>query len=351
VFRTLIIILLVLTANYSYSQRTLKFADDVRKVHHIPELAYAVVSADSIYEMQVLGVRKINTRLKATINDRFRIGSNTKAITGLLAALLVKQEKISWNTKFFDLFPEMKVKSRKEYYNYTLLNLLSFRTKLIRYTYTDALPVKGQFSGDENKQRYQFVQWILQQPPVQTTNEVSFSNPDYVLAGLMLEKASGKRYTQLVKELGQQLDINFDFGQPNVKDPLQTWGHNAQLIPEPPTDNYKLNWLLPAGNINLTLPDYAKFIQLQLKGLEGRSGLLTKQEFEFLHYGLPQFSVGWFWDKDEKGRIFSYSEGNPGTFLAKVYVYKDTAFILLSNVQTDDAEEGMDVLFGELRNK
>lgn len=350
-YRIAVVAVLLFSTCFSYGRSAKVFADSIRKVYKIPELAYAVISADSVYDMRVLGVRKIHTQLQARYTDRFRLGSNTKAITGLLAAILVKQGKLSWNTKFFDLFPEMKAGSKKEYYNYTLLDLLSFRTKLIRYTYTDALPVKGQFKGDEDKQRYQFVQWILQQPPVQTNDEVSFSNPSYVAAGLMLEKASGKNYKQLVKELGEHMGITIDFGQPNAKDLSQTWGHNASLTPEAPADNYKLNWLLPAGNVNLTLPDYIKFMQLQLKGLQGHSGLLNKQEFEFLHYGRSTFAVGWFWEKDEKDRMVSSSVGNPGTFLAKVYVFKNEnkAFIILSNAQTDASDTGMDILYDELK--
>jgi CubicO group peptidase (beta-lactamase class C family) len=346
-------LLLLLIANNSYGQSNSIFADSVRRASGIPELAYAVVSADSVYEMQVLGVRKAGTQLQARLNDRFRIGSNTKAVTGMLAALLVKQGKISWDTRFFDLFPQMKAGSRKEYHNYTLLDLLSFRAKLLKYTYTDSVPAEDQFSGNEQQQRYQFVQWVLQQAPVQTDNEVSFSNPSYVAAGLMLEKASGKDYKQMVRGLGQQLDIDFEFGQPNNKDILQTWGHNASLVPEAPSDNYKLNWLLPAGNINLSLPDYVKFIQLQLKGLKGALALLSKQEFEFLHFGTPRFAVGWFWGNDERGRLVSSSVGNPGTFLAKVYVFRneDRAFIVLANAQTDDADEGLDILYEELKRK
>ncbi len=351
--KRIFVIVLLLLSRLSYGQSTRSTAENIRRSSKIPELAYAVVSSDSVYEMQVLGTRKINAKLPARLTDRFRIGSNTKAITGLLAARLVQQGKLSWSTKFFDLFPELKAGSRSNYYNYTLLDLLSFRTKLIRYTYTDPLPAKNQFTGDEEQQRYQFMQWILQQPPLQTNNEVSFSNPDYVAAGMMLEKASGKTYKQLVKDLGLQLNIDFDFGQPNVKDTTQTWGHNAALAPEAPAENYKLNWLLPAGNINITLPDYARFIQFQLKGLQGRDALLSRQEFEFMHYGAGTFAIGWFWDKDNKGRRVSSGTGNPGAFLAKVYIVNEAnrAFILLANAQTDYADEGLDKLYAELRKK
>jgi CubicO group peptidase (beta-lactamase class C family) len=335
------------------AQSTLAFADSIRKAYHIPEIAYAVVSSTGIYEMQTIGIKKINTTRVAEATDKFRIGSNTKAITGFIAALLVKQNKITWDTKFFDLYPELKAKSKKVYYNVTLLNLLSFRTKLFPYTYTYAEPTKKQFTGNEDEQRYQFTKWFFQQEPVAGEDSIHFSNLGYVAAALMLEKVSGKIYKQLVADLGTQLNIHFDFGAPNATNSLQPWGHDKDLKPEAPADNYKLNWLLAAGNITLSLPDYVKFIQLQLQGLAGQSKLLSKEEFEFLHYGLYKFAVGWFWLKNEDGQSYSYNIGNPGTFLSKVYVFKDIdkAYILLSNAQSPDTDKGLSTLFNELERK
>jgi CubicO group peptidase (beta-lactamase class C family) len=349
----LVTLLLLLFPGCVFGQTTRHFADSVRKAYEIPELSYAVISADSIYEVHALGVKKINTDLKASLNDRFRIGSNTKSITGFVAAQLVKQGKISWDTKFFTLFQELKAKSRKEYHDLTLLNLLSMRTRLIPYTYTYAQPVKGQFSGSDSEQRLQFAAWFFQQEPVRRNEEVNFSNLGYVAAALMLEKVAGKPFQQLVADLGAQLSIDFAWGQPNMTDPQQTWGHNASLTPEGPQDNYKLNWLMAAGNINVTLPDYIKFIQLQLKGLQGRSTLLSKQEFEFLHFGLTRFSIGWFQSLDEQGKHYSWHIGNPGSFLTQVYIYdkEGRAFILFANAQTTQTEDGLNLLLEELKRK
>ena len=349
------IILLSLTCLFSNTraQTTLQFADSIRKFYHIPELAYAVVSSTQVYEMQILGITKINTERVAKADDRFRIGSNTKAITGFIAALLVKKHKIAWDTKFFDLYPELKAKSNPAYYHLTLLDLLSLRTKLFPYTYTYEEPQKEQFTGNEDEQRYQFAAWFFQQEPIKSTQALNFSNLAYAAAGLMLEKASGKSYKELVTDLGTQLNIAFDFGTPNTKDSLQPWGHDKDLNPEAPADNYKLNWLLAAGNINVSLPDYAKFIQLQLQGLLGKSNLLTKEEFSFLHYGLAKFAVGWFWIKNEDKTYYSYNIGNPGTFLSKVYVFKDLdrAYILFANVQSPEADAGLTILFNELESR
>ncbi len=331
------------------SRNNTRFADSIRVAYNVPELAYAVISTDSIIEMHVSGVTKINTAHAAGITDRFRIGSNTKTITAFIAAELVKQGKIKWTTKFFDLYPELKNVSKKEYYNTTLLELLSFRSSLMSWTYTNDAPTLINLADNEEQQRYQFIQWSLQKPPIKRDKGFGFSNPGYVAAGLMLERASGKSCKQLITELGKKLDIDFGFGAPNMLDTLQPWGHYANLEPEAPADNYKLNWLLPAGNVNVTLPDYAKFIQLQLKGLRGQSTLLSKKEFEYLHFGLPEFAVGWFW-REENGHKLSFHTGNPGTFLSQVFIDRDNnrAYILFANAQTDKTSEVFEILLSRL---
>ncbi|MFN8287628.1 MAG: serine hydrolase [Chitinophagales bacterium] len=323
--------------------------DSLRLAYHIPELAYTVVSEDSVFDLHVIGVQRAGTDFKAQPDDRFRIGSNTKAVTGLLAAQLVKKGVLSWNTGLFDLFPELKSLAKGRYGKPTLLDLLSFRTPFIPYTYTYEVPHEGDFKGDEREQRYHFIQWILKQKPI-CKKEVCFSNPDYVAAALMMEKASRKTYEQLVQQLNDSLQIDFGFGAPNVTDTMQPWGHTDNYIPEAPKQNQKLNWLQAAGNLNISLPQYVKFMQEQLRGLRGHSKLLSQKEFEFLHFGLPSFSVGWFNAVDSTGERFTYNYGNPGSFLSKACVFekKNRAMVILCNIQTTEAETGLNAIYNLL---
>jgi CubicO group peptidase (beta-lactamase class C family) len=340
--------------NPANAQTTRLFADSIRIKYQIPELGYAVISSDSIIELHVLGVQKANTNRKAQVNDKFRIGSNTKTITSYIAALLVKQGKIKWETKFFDLYPELKTKSDPAYYNLTLQDFISFRANLISWTYTNERPAKGEIKGDEQKQRYEFVSWVLQQNPDTVKKTIYWSNPSYVAAGLMIEKASAKNYETLVAELGNALNITFSFGQPNVSKENQPWGHDQNLVPEKPSQNYKLNWLSSAGNITVSLPDYCKFIQLQLQGLKGESKIFSAEEFKYFHFGLPAFSFGWLTYVDEASNLkYSYHKGNPGTFLSEVYICQETnrAFVFFANVQSEAAEKGFDILFNKLTEK
>lgn len=350
--RLFLIIILLAYSKTAFGQSMASFADSIRVQYKIPELAYAVVSSDSVLEIQSLGVQRVNSNHKANINDKFRIGSNTKTVTSYISAVLVKQGIIQWNTKFFDLYPELKANSHPAYYDLTLQDFVTFRANLIKWSYGNDMPTKRQIKGNNQQQRYQFIAWILKQSPVLEKQTTYWSNPSYVAAGLMLEKATGKTYEKLVEELGQELRITFDFGQPNIKDKNQPWGHDENLKPEKPSLNYKLNWLSSAGNINVSLPDYSKFIQLQLQSFSGKFKLFSAQEFENLHFGLPEFSFGWKWYVDEVTNFkYSFHEGNPGTFLTKVLICKDTdkAFIVFANVQSNEANTGLNILLEELK--
>jgi CubicO group peptidase (beta-lactamase class C family) len=244
----------------------------------------------------------------------------------------------------------MKAASRTEYHDLTLLDLLTFRTTLYPYTYTDTKPTPNEITGSEARQRTLFMQWVFSHRPVRKKDSVSFSNPGYVAAAMMLEKASGRSYTSLVTELGNTIGADFAFGPPNLHDALQTWGHTENGQPEAPADNPRLNWLQPAGNINATLPHYIRFIQLQLLGLQGRSNLLSQEEFNFLQYGRPRFAVGWFVNTSDPDHPFTWHVGNPGSFLSKVYVYRQSgiAIIVFTNIQSAAADEGTNLLIDHL---
>lgn len=330
------------------------FADSVRLKYKIPELAFAVVSADTIFELQTLGVQRINTDFKAKTDDRFHIGSNTKAITSFIAALLVEQGQLKWETRFLDLFPELKRKSRKEYQNITLEDLLTFRGKLPAYTYTFDKPTKKQINGNNAEQRFQLAKYFLVQKPMQFENGLTPSNADYILGGLMLEKATKKSFKDLVTEFGKTQGIVFGFDYPNLADTLQPWGHDIHLKPLPPLENYKLNWLLSAGNINVSLADYTKFIQLQLKGLNGQTKIMSTKTFEKLLFGLPTFSYGWFNKVDTATHYhIAYNEGNAGAFITEVEIIKeiDKAFIIFTNSATIETKEGITILINHLKAK
>lgn len=345
-------LLLLLMTGLVRAQSIDTFADSIRQQYRIPALGFAVISSDSVLVCRTTGVQRFNTSYTIKSDDRFHIGSNTKAITAFIAAQLVKEKKIQWNTTILTLFPELRWRTRYVYDTVTLANLLTFRGRLQGYTYTTPTPAFKDLHGNYAQQRMQLAANFLTQEPMKSNeNGLTPSNVDYIVAGLMLEKASGKSYKELVADLGKQLQIDFRFDYPNLKDTLQPWGHDADLHALPPAENYKMNWLLAAGNINVRLDEYARFIQLQLKGLKGKSALLPKQTFEQLLFGMPVFSYGWFNTTDaETGHHIASNEGNAGAFITKVQIIKeaDRAYVIFTNAATSGTQEGIAVLLKEL---
>src|SRR5215216_3683305 len=64
----------------------------------LPALAVAVIRGDGI-DAAVVGRRRLDSDEPAQERDRFHLGSNTKAMTATLAAILVERGLIAWDTR------------------------------------------------------------------------------------------------------------------------------------------------------------------------------------------------------------------------------------------------------------
>lgn len=111
--------------------------------------------------------------------------------------------------------------------------------------------------------------------------------------------------------------------------------------------------MLSAGNINTTLPDYSLYIQNYLKGLEGKGIPFKKETFEQLLFQFPTFSFGWFNKAGKDGKSYINNFGNANGFMSSVSIFKDKriAVIIFSNLSSELANEGIDMIFEILAKK
>lgn len=312
-------------------------------------MSYAVIGPNSILELHTSGHHRIddpNSKTQSDTRDLFHLGSNTKAITSFIAALLVEQKKINWDTKFFEIFPTWLSMSNPEYEDITLQQLLSHQAGIPAYTEGSAFAILPIFEGEPDVQRKEFVQIVLRSKPLGPIGEsYHYSNAGYSLAAVMLEKVSGKTWETLVSDIiGDQLGMRFKFGWPNYNDTLQPFGHcivNNRIIALKPNDPYKLNLVQPGTDLSMPVTDYAKFIQLHLNGLLGQDNELKADTYKFLHFGIKDYSVGW-----NNGLIgdksVSFHIGSAGTFYT--YTLIDTtekrAYVIMMNCAHPLAKQG-----------
>jgi CubicO group peptidase (beta-lactamase class C family) len=299
------------------SQELEKQIDSLRIKYNIPAIAYGVVRNDSVIVRDVIGYRDIETNEKAQMDDLFHIGSNTKSFTSFLAGKLVEEGVISWNTNFFDLYPEMKAESDSAYYNMTLLQLLSHRARLINFkNESEIYPIVDYEKNIEknlslSQKRYYFVKQVLKYKPIPWYDDPDerYSNAGYIAAAMMLEKVSGKKWEQLIIEQSEKSGFEVYIGWPDDHNANQPKGHinpkkwmidiEKDLIPIPDVlkkYHYFNQYVLlcsPSGNLSITLQGFLKFLELNIEGLNGKDNYLKSKTYKELFYSYPDYSCGW----------------------------------------------------------
>lgn len=354
--RKITALLLLFIATISFGQKTLHFADSIRKVYNIPEISYAVIDSKSTLEIAALGKHAVDLPDPATLHDRFHIGSNTKAMTAFIIAKYVEKGRLTWTTKFFDLFPEWKAKSKPGYENITLQDLLSHKAGIQPFQGEDD-PEIPDFKGSNQEKRAQFGQFVLMLDPLKLDDQNPFiySNAGYTLATLMVEKVTEKSWEQLVEKVfNKDLKLHVKLSWPENQKRKDTWGHssdNGKLTPVPSTFDYHLDYTEPAGDINIKLKDYIKFIQLNLKGLAGQDNYLKAETYRFIHKGVENYSLGWF-NVYENGKELSVHSGT-GAFtyftIAHIDRIKNKAYIIFTNAFNEDTQKGVRLLMRKLK--
>lgn len=354
--KEIITILLLCIATPGFGQKTLRFADSIRKAFSIPEICYAVVDAQTIIEAAATGKHSIDLPDTASLFDRFHIGSNTKAMTAFVIAKYVEKGKLKWTTKFFDVYPEWKEKSKPEYASITLQDLLSHRAGIHPFQGDDD-PLIPDYKGTHQEKRKQFGQFVLTLAPVKpdVTNPFVYSNAGYTLATLMVEKVTGKSWEQLIEKVyNKDLKLNVAFSWPENQIRKDTWGHSTEsgkLKPVPSTFEYHLDYTEPAGDLNITLTDYIKFIQLNLLGLQGKDNYLKSTTYHYIHKGVENYSLGWFNIYENGNELSVHSGTGAFTYFTIVHIDRKNgkAYAIFTNSFNDNTQQGVRLLMRKLK--
>jgi CubicO group peptidase (beta-lactamase class C family) len=171
--------------------------------YELPAIAAAVVKDGKIISAGAIGTRRAGANIPVTINDRFHLGSDTKAMTALLAAMLVEEGKLRWNTTPADVFPELADKMDAGFRSITLEQLLS-HTSGIPSDNEDIVKVFAEAltkDGNLDELRYWIVrQWCTRPLEFASGTKFAYSNLGYTIAGAIIERAAGKTWEELITE-------------------------------------------------------------------------------------------------------------------------------------------------------
>lgn len=241
--------------------------------------------------------------------ERFLIGSNTKALTAALAARCVEQGLLVWDSRPADLLPGLAAIQLPAYQDLTLRMLLDHRAGVMAFQYEEDLSRFAAFVGayegpvpdTETGRRRFFVDWLLKQAPVaRPGQDFRYSNAGYALAAAMLEAASGQDFkTLFARQLSEPLQLDVAWGPPQGADqPLGHEGASAQALQ--PWSALPAEWqrwmevMAPAGAANLTPAAYARWLQAHQQALQGRSSALPRSYITRLQaLQTDDYALGW----------------------------------------------------------
>src|SRR6267154_404123 len=272
----------------------------------------AVLRGERIIAQGAAGVRKRGTAERNTLDDRFHLGSCTKAMTATLVAMLVEEGKLNWTTTLGELFADTVKPMHPAWEKVTLRQVLAHRASLrvepdglAAQVFKEwVLPPRAPL-GTLPQQRLEIARQALSRPPgIPPDTKYWYSNVGYVLAGAVLEQLIGRAWEELMRErLFQPLGISTGgFGPPGTADKTeQAWSHSPvlgkPLDPRSPAAELPL-FYGPAGLAHMTVTDWARFIALHLRGDPAnphcQAALLKLDTFAEMHAVAPATtSKGW----------------------------------------------------------
>jgi CubicO group peptidase (beta-lactamase class C family) len=345
--------------------------------YELPAVAAAIVKGGKVVAVGAVGTRKAGAKIPVTVNDRFHLGSDTKAMTALLAAMFVEEGKIRWNSTVSEVFPEFSTKIDPGLRRVTLEQLLSHTSGIPsdNTVFGDLLAKSMLQDGNLDELRYWLVQqWIVQPLESEPGTKFAYANMNYVIVGAIIERVAGKTWDELITErvfaplglrsagLGSQATLG------KIDAPLGHVvidGRTKPFLAGPNGDNPPI--IGPAGIAHMSVLDFARWAGWNAG--EGKRGpkLVQPETLKKLHTpvismpdkkdaapGTPprgKYALGWGqlpveWAPEP----LIYHGGSNEKNLAHIWLEpkRDFAMVLVANIGGSKANEALNALAPEL---
>lgn len=224
-----------------------ELVDRIMQQTGVPSVQVGVVRGDKVVYEVARGEARIKTDDKApvaaTLQMHYPIGSVSKQFTVACILLLQEQGKLHLDDPVSKWFPEL-----------TRANEITVRMLLTQTSgYRDFAP-----------QDYTIPEWLQPANPIDTVHrwaelpldfdpstKVEYSNTNYVLAGLIVEKVSGETFSHFLREnvlqplkMEQVLDLDFDRAK------IEPLGYRRNALGPPrPALAEAAGWYTAAGTL------------------------------------------------------------------------------------------------------
>jgi CubicO group peptidase (beta-lactamase class C family) len=283
----LFLIITLITTTLCFAQISEKQIDElVEKTirnFDVPGISVAIVKDGKIIHAKGYGVKSILTKEKVDANTLFGIASNSKAFTSAALAMLVDQGKIKWDDKVIKYLPNFKMYNEYVTNEFTIRDLLTHRSGL-GLGAGDLMfwPGGADFTPKDVVENLQYLK-----PVSAFRTKYDYDNLLYIVAGEVIQKASGKSWCDFIEErIMKPLEMNNSAASfVRLKDTTNV------IAPHVPTDGklkvvsrYQDHIFDAAAGIYSSVNDLSKWMIMQLQngkyGSENKSLFSEKEHTE-----------------------------------------------------------------------
>ena len=268
----------------------------------VPSVAIAVVVDGETILSNGYGTRDVAEGLPATSQTLYAIGSSTKAFTALALGSLVDEGVVDWDTPVVDLLPEFRLADDHTTLHLTVRDLLTHRSGLPRH---DLVWYNAPYNRQDLVQRLRFLE-----PFRDLREEWAYQNLMYLTAGVVLEELTATPWEQSVRErllepLGMdRSNFSVDVSREDPDHALPYREEDGDLVEIP---FRAITTMGPAGSINSTADDMARWLQLQLGSGQVDKGRVVS-ELVVRETHTPQMTLGRY-PEDTQLLLTSYGLG------------------------------------------
>ena len=220
----------------------------------VPSASVAVVKDGQVVYLKAYGDARLEPKTAATPEMRYSIGSISKQFTAAAILLLQEQGKLLLDDKVSKFIPDLTRANEV-----TIRQLLSHTSGYQDYWPQDYVmpmmlqPVTAQRIMDG---------WARKPLDFEPGSKWQYSNTNYVIAGVIIERASGKSLLEFMQEkiftpLGMTSVASMDVTKATASDPVGYLRYALGPLRVAPKEGK--GWLFAAGELAMTAEDLAKW--------------------------------------------------------------------------------------------
>ncbi len=334
-----------------------------------PGAAVAVIENGKVTFARGFGVKGEGVTDPVLATTLFRIGSVNKVLTATALMKEVENGHLDLDAPAVDYVPEFELAQPDWAPQIDVRHLLTHSSGMADYLRIDVPPSQQTDAALETfltGSTFANNVWLMN-PSGAFWN---YSNPNFYLAGLVTEKATGKHYREFMQStvfdpLG--MDRTFFLGDDVIADGDYALGKNegyADIDDPIAPDSYENAWGRPAGYASSNVLDMAKFVTFLMDGNEAvlsdelRAELSKKQIdmhtfFDLQSYGFALFVDDFAVAGDDWYDVQVVSHGGdiPG-FAAYIMYVPSTGFglVTLANADRAHLRDSTEVALATLAN-